>query len=152
MALAQDLAATGLKVVFVDTDPTSKKLDRYFDDGPKLGITSFLEGALNASECIHQSKELGADIAYLNDPSLAAQNLLMNKNFDAFINEMKSRYDVVIINCAALVSAPSARTVLRSTDTISNGCKVERNYNGKHRRRTPYSEQCGPENNRVGSN
>ena len=118
MALAQDLASTGLKVVFVDTDPTSKKLDRYFDDGPKLGITSFLEGALNASECIHQSKELGADIAYFNDPSLAAQNLLMNKNFDVFINEMKSRYDVVIINCAALVSAPSARTVLRSTDTI----------------------------------
>ena len=31
---------------------------------------------------------------------------------------MKSRYDVVIINCAALVSAPSARNVLRSTDTI----------------------------------
>ena len=118
LALAYDFTRLEKKVLLIDTNQTSDGLNDYFGDEPTRGIFSILRGEHEMDQSLHHPENLGADVLFTDDKSVSAGDLFLSKKFDAFLTDMKERYDLIIINVPAITTTPSARAVIKSAETV----------------------------------
>ncbi|MEO9496137.1 MAG: GNVR domain-containing protein, partial [Vibrio splendidus] len=118
IALTHDLARLDKKVLLIDTSQSDDTLHAYFGDEPTRGISSVLRDEHGIDQTLHHPDILGADVLFANDPSVEAGDLYLSEKFEAFISEMNSRYDFVIINAPSITTSPTAIAVLKLADTV----------------------------------
>lgn len=118
LALARDLAHLNNNVLLIDADLTGSGFHPYFGDEPTRGIASVLRGEHEIDQCVHRPDTMKADILFANDRSADVADLFLSEYFRNFVNDVKERYDLIVINAPAVCLAPSTRIVLNSSDAI----------------------------------
>ena len=110
--LAMSIAQTQKKVVIIDVDIRKGTLSGIFADASsKTGLTNYLSGRTNNVDDLIGKSTLSADLDVILAGPVPPNpaELLLNERFDKLIEELRKRYDYIIIdNVPANVVADAA--------------------------------------------
>lgn len=118
VALAMNIAATGKRVLLVECDIRRRMLNRYFETKTEKGIVSLLSGSADLSEVINTTGP-GVPDFILGEPSEKnAADLLSGERLDFFLQELRKKYDIIILDAPPVLAVPDARIIAPIADAI----------------------------------
>ncbi|MFT4108325.1 polysaccharide biosynthesis tyrosine autokinase [Propionicimonas sp.] len=116
--LALSLVETGEKVVLVDADMRKPRLSRYLDLASEVGLSNLLAGQAELDQVIQPWGEQGlACIASGSVPPNPAE-LLGSKRMSDLIQELKGRFDRIVIDAPPILPVADAIVVSREVDGV----------------------------------
>lgn len=124
--LAYLLASAGKKVLIIDADLRRGTIHKYMGIPPSPGLAEVLNGSVSIETALATTMSENLTClprgSYPNDPS----ELLMSSRLEALMDELSSRYDVVIIDTAPILLVTDALLVagLSGTNYIVFGAGI----------------------------
>ena len=118
LALAQNFAGLGKKVLLVEGDIRRRVFSQYFDIKGNRGLLSVLSGKTSLEEVVVFNEELGADVLIGEASSTNAADVFSSKKFAELLNKTRETYDVIIIDTPPVLVVPDARVIGQSVDAI----------------------------------
>jgi capsular exopolysaccharide synthesis family protein len=116
--LAITFAEIGNKVIFLDCDLRRPNLQRITDVEPGPGLAEVLARFVELDEVIQPSKYDKLDIIYSGDIPPNPAELLGSKNMEALIEELRERYDYVLIDTPPVNVVTDAVVLSRLIDGL----------------------------------
>lgn len=117
--LAMSLALTNKRVVLIDFDLRRRTLSKEFGQRHnRKGLSSYLAGTLTDLSDIIFSSNMNAnfDIIYSGPQPPNPAEMLMSEKLDKMIEELKKRYDYVIIDAVPSMMVADAQIINRLAD------------------------------------
>lgn len=118
LALAQNFARLGTKVLLVEGDIRRRVFSQYFDIKADQGLLSVLSGKTSLEETVVFNDELGADVLIGEATTTNATDLFSSKKFAEFLDKARESYDAIIIDTPPVLVVPDARVIGQSVDAI----------------------------------
>lgn len=118
LALAQNMASMGKSVLLIEGDIRRRGFDQYFESPNNLGLVAVLSGGANIDDVLIRDEILGADLLMSEKAEINAADLFSSDRFSEFIESMRNRYDIVIIDSPPVLIVPDARVIAQFVDTI----------------------------------
>lgn len=118
LALAQNFAGLGQKVLLIEGDIRRRVFSQYFDIKQKNGLLAVLSGKATLEETAVYNKELKADILIGEASSTNAADVFSSKKFAKFLDDARETYDAIIIDTPPVLVVPDARVIGQSVDAI----------------------------------
>jgi len=133
--LAVSLAQTGRRVVLVDADFRRPSLHGVFGLSPEAGITSVLAGQADLSDAIQSTSVENLSLLPCGPVSPESAELLSRDKFERLLDELRSRFDFVLIDTPPVLGTSDACVVAHHADFVLLALR-----NTKHVR--PLAEQA----------
>lgn len=118
VALAQNLAGLGKKVLLIEGDIRRRTLNEYFKDVPKGGIVAAMSGDVPLNEVVFHDERLQADVLMGEKSTVNAADLFSSERFATFLERARAAYDFVIIDTPPVLVVPDARVIGQHVDAI----------------------------------
>ena len=116
--LATAFAHAGKKTLIIGLDIRRPMAALHFGFDNKKGITNYLSGQeTNVDNIIHATQTKGLDIIPGGPVPPNPNELLLTKNLDNLIAEMRNRYDIIIIDSAPVGMVSDSFLIDRVIDT-----------------------------------
>jgi len=116
LALAASVAALEKKVLLVECDIRRRTFLEYFGAHDEPGLVSVLSGNSEFKDCLHKDKVLGCDVLFSDKPTINSVDLFSSYKFKEFLQEMRSRYDMVILDTPPVLIVSDARVIAPLVD------------------------------------
>lgn len=115
--LALSFADLGKKTIFIDCDLRKSSLKDYLMvGGNKVGLSEYLSD--QTDQIIHKTNYENLDMIFTGKFPPNPAELLFTEKFTQLINELKERYDYVIVDTPPVVAGPDSIIVGRNCDGI----------------------------------
>ncbi|HAW45846.1 MAG TPA: chain-length determining protein [Roseovarius sp.] len=118
IALAQNLAGLGKKVLLIEGDIRRRVFAEYFRNAPQGGVLTALSGEVPLHEVVFHDDRLGADVLMGEKSRANAADLFSSDTFSAFVARARNAYDFVIIDTPPVLVVPDARVIGQHVDAI----------------------------------
>ena len=118
IALAQNFAGLGAKVLLIEGDLRRRVLDEYFGHDQKQGFLSVISGEVPLEKAIVHDATLKADILYGEQSTINAADLFSSNTFSDFIKGLREHYDHIIIDTPPVLAVPDARVIGQLVDAV----------------------------------
>lgn len=115
--LAAVIAQAGRRVLLVDVDMRKGYLHKLLGTGSENGLSDVLSRQCSLDTAIHPTSVSGFDFISRGRIPPNPSELLMKANFTAFLDEVSSRYDLVILDTPPLLAVTDAAIVGRLSGT-----------------------------------
>lgn len=127
------------KVLLIDADMRRPSIGRQFSlPNYQPGLANIIAGTDKFEDCVYRDEQSGVDVITAGTIPPNPLELLSSKRFDALIQELKGKYDRIVIDMAptqavsdALVVAKQADVVLYVVRSDSTRHKVAKNGIGR---------------------
>jgi capsular exopolysaccharide synthesis family protein len=106
--LAVVMAQSGRKVLLIDADLRRPALQRYFVRRESRGLIRILKDGAKLEEAVQPSEVENLDLLLCHGIPSNPSELLGSDRMQALINDMKARYDTIIIDSPVIISVPDA--------------------------------------------
>lgn len=117
MQLAESLAGAGKKVIFIDADlRKSVILGRYRIEQKVIGLTLYLSGVNLSNDFIYNTNIDNLDIIVAGPVPPNPSELLGNAKFKELLEELRSKYDYIIIDTPPLGSVIDSAVIAPMCD------------------------------------
>ena len=122
--LALMFALSNAKVILVDADIRKGRVAKYFKRRSAPGLSDYLSGQNNLDEVIHNS-HVNENLSYITcgTHSPKPYELLESDEMKNLINELRTKYDYVIIDTPPVLILSDALAVSPSTDGVVLVCR-----------------------------
>ncbi|GAB4287488.1 MAG: polysaccharide biosynthesis tyrosine autokinase [Roseovarius sp.] len=131
IALAQNLAGLGKKVLLMEGDIRRRTFVEYFDERPKGGVIAALAGERPLHEIVFHDERLGADVLMGEKSKVNAADLFSSERFREFMAQAREAYDYVIIDTPPVLVVPDARVIGQHVDAIIFSVAWNRTHRGQ---------------------
>ncbi|RZS85966.1 polysaccharide biosynthesis tyrosine autokinase [Pigmentiphaga kullae] len=114
------LAASGKRVLLIDSDMRRPQLGTYFGYKEKKGLAEVLAKAATFSEVIYHEKLLGGELDVLPSGSIPPNpgELLLTEGFSELIESVQSKYDYIIFDSAPILPVGDTLAVARVAHAV----------------------------------
>lgn len=116
--LAHHYSALDNRVLLMEGDIRRRVMNQYFDIKDKPGFVSVLSGKQTLDEAIVRDSRVGIDILPGESVSVSAADIFASARFGAFIEELRGRYDKIIVDTPPVLLFPDARLVAPHSDAV----------------------------------
>ena len=117
VCLAQTSAIQGSRVVVLDCDLRRKTILRYLDRKPEVGLLEVLDGTATLDEALIQL-ETGAAFLPLVPGGEAHEDVLGSPRMDQVLEELRERFDLIILDTAPLLILSDTRALAAKCDAV----------------------------------
>ncbi|MBE7084694.1 MAG: CpsD/CapB family tyrosine-protein kinase [Clostridiales bacterium] len=127
--LAMTFAFSDAKVLLVDADIRKGRIARFFRRKSAPGLADYLSGQISLEDAIHQYKE-NENLSYLTCGTHAPRpfELLESEQMTKFIEEVKTRFDYIIIDTPPLLVVSDAIALATQADGTVLVTRYEMSY------------------------
>lgn len=115
--LAAVIAQAGRRVLLIDVDMRKGYLHKMLGTGSENGLSDVLSRQCSLDTAIHPTSVSGFDFISRGRIPPNPSELLMKANFTTFLDEVSSRYDLVILDTPPLLAVTDAAIVGRLSGT-----------------------------------
>ena len=117
MNLAVGMAVKGRKVIVIDLDMRKASLSQYFQS-PRIGISDYLSNQVDSLDKIIQKGTILPNLDGIAVGTIPPNptELLLEDRFDRMIEELRSRYDYIYIDCPPLDIVADASIIGKIAD------------------------------------
>jgi tyrosine-protein kinase Etk/Wzc len=102
--LAAIMAATGKRVLLIDCDLRNGLLHLYFGFGRHDGLSDAIAGARRLDQVVHHGVIENMDFITTGTLPQHPSELLLRPNFGAFMQELSTRYDLVLVDAPPILA------------------------------------------------
>jgi len=104
--LAVVMASAGKRVLLIDGDIRKGRLHDYLGFPRGRGFTELIAGSARVEDVIHREVVDGLDFISTGTMPKNPAELLLNRNLAALMDDLSSRYDIVVIDSAPVLAVP----------------------------------------------
>ncbi|MFZ6048992.1 polysaccharide biosynthesis tyrosine autokinase [Pseudomonas sp. CR3202] len=115
--LATIVAQTGQRVLLVDADMRKGYLHKMFRDEAESGLSELLAARIELDTAITRTEVENLDLITRGQVPPNPSELLMHANFTKFLEQVSSRYDLVIVDTPPILAVTDAALVGRQAGT-----------------------------------
>lgn len=116
LSLGRMSAMSGSKTLVIDGDFRRRELTRMVGLAPKDGFIEHLFGAVSLEAAIHKDPMSSLHILPLSKTGHTPHDVFGTKAFDDLLEELKSHYDMILIDTGPLLLMAEARVVAGKVD------------------------------------
>ena len=113
---AVSLSQIGLKVVIVDADLRRPSVYRYFSVGRGTGLSNILGGEATLDEAIRETEIENVSVVTSGTSSAKAAEVLQSDRLEEVLNDLRGRYDVVLVDLPPVLAVSDPVVVLPRLD------------------------------------
>ncbi|WP_375173907.1 GumC family protein [Pseudooceanicola sp.] len=118
LAMAQNLAGLGKRVLLIEGDIRKRVFSEYFEIDSEKGLLAVLSGEATLEEAAVYNEQLKADVLIGEKSKINAADVFSSETFVRFLNAARAAYDYVIIDTPPVLAVPDARVIGGSVDAI----------------------------------
>ncbi len=118
MALAMSLARVGHKTVLVDADVRSPSVNVYLDIASGAGLTNYLTGSSDLDDLLLDVEQTNLSVITAGPPPPNAAELLASRKFGELVQELKQRFDVVVIDAPPMLGLADVPLISSAVDGL----------------------------------
>ncbi|MEM9317291.1 MAG: polysaccharide biosynthesis tyrosine autokinase, partial [Pseudomonadota bacterium] len=118
LALAQNLASMGRKVLVVEGDIRRRTFREYFDVASDKGLIAAVTEGKPLEEYVAHNETLGIDLLFGEKTSVNAADFFSSKKFFDFLTRAREAYDFVVIDTPPVMAVPDARVIGQEADAV----------------------------------
>lgn len=118
LALAQNMAGLGQKVLLIEGDIRRRVFSEYFDIKEKRGLLAVLSGEAELKDVVTYVDELGADVLIGEKSTSNAADIFSSQKFRDFLKSARKTYDAIVIDTPPVLVVPDSRVIGQSVDAI----------------------------------
>lgn len=117
IALAQNLAGLGKRVLLMEGDIRRRTFTNYFPSVEAgKGILAAVSGETALADAVIHSDEVGADVLLGDRSTINAADLFSSAAFKRMLDEARAAYDYVVIDTPPVLVVPDARVIAQYVD------------------------------------
>lgn len=119
IGLARTMALQGYSVAILDCDLRRRSLQRILTSTPEVGLLEVLSGAAALDEALLKDLLTDVDILPLSNAPTSTKDVFGSKAMERLLGQLKTRYDVVILDSAPVLPVADSRVLARATDFVA---------------------------------
>lgn len=117
LSLARVAALGGQRVAVLDCDLRRRALNRVLNIHPRAGLIEVLSGQRSWRDVCGVDEPSGAHVIPLAETALTPRDMFSLPAMEDLLRELRSHYDLIILDCAPVLVAADARLVVSQADT-----------------------------------
>jgi tyrosine-protein kinase Etk/Wzc len=141
--LAAVMAESGRRVLLIETDLHKTGVQRLVSIYGAPGLTDLLAGKRALNEVIQEHPSAGFDVILQGNRTRKLAALLMSPQMDAAMEELRKRYDYIVINGAPITPSRDALVVGRHADLALMVVRAEQSLLGETRTALRHLQRSG---------
>jgi len=116
LALTLNFASMGKKVLLIEGDIRRRVFSQYLNTSENEGIVSVLTGTRSFEDTVIHSDMLEADVLLGDKGQSNAADIFSSDRFASMLEELRRKYDVIIIDTPPVLIVPDARVIAQNVD------------------------------------
>lgn len=119
IALAQNLAGMGRKVLLIEGDLRRRQFPTYFPGAAgRPGLLSVITGKTPLEEATWHDRDLGFDVLIGEKATGNAADILSSEDFRTLLTALREKYDHILIDSPPVLAVPDARVIAPMVDAV----------------------------------
>ncbi|MBL8536028.1 MAG: polysaccharide biosynthesis tyrosine autokinase [Hyphomonadaceae bacterium] len=143
MCLARVAAMSGQRVVVVDCDLRKQSINDVIDIESDTGILQVLAGEVNWRDAIVRDPASDADVLPVAAAGFTPRDVFGTDAMERLIAELRSAYDLVVLDCAPILAVAETRVLVKQADTTVVVARAGRSAIGAVRTAISQTEGAG---------
>ncbi len=114
--LGRSMALSGASTVVVDCDLRRRSVNRLLGIEPTRGLVEVLSGTATLAQTLVRDEASGAYFLPLAKSAFTPKDLFGSQAMDRLLTELKSHFDVVLLDCAPVLPVAEPRVIAPKAD------------------------------------
>ncbi len=116
MSLTLNFASMGKKVLLIEGDIRRRVFGQYLTTEQTDGVVSVLTGVKHFDEVVTHDELVGADVLLGDKGQSNAADIFSSLRFAELLKDLRSRYDIIIVDTPPVLVVPDARVIAQHVD------------------------------------
>ncbi|MEM6625327.1 MAG: polysaccharide biosynthesis tyrosine autokinase [Pseudomonadota bacterium] len=118
LSLARMSAISGTRTIVIDGDFRRKQLTEAAELSSEVGLIEYLFGEASLEQVVHRDTESNLDVLPLTDKKQPPRDVFGSRAFDALINELKNKYELIVIDTGPILLMAETRVLANKVDQV----------------------------------
>jgi capsular exopolysaccharide synthesis family protein len=118
VCLGETSSLQGARTIVVDCDLRRRSLQKFMHQGPAVGLVEVVHGDAQLEDAIVVDDLTGVHYLPLSHGKLTASDIFGSAAMDSLLDQLRNRYDFIILDTAPLLALADTRILAAKSDSV----------------------------------